>query len=245
MAEEIKRTNKRLKPNIKEPEWPLLLDLPLAALPMFGARGVIAKIPTAAQQQGPCNRAEDQAHELQSSRRRLGAPQSGGEEKVEQMVCKPRGEEKRSESRGPKDKGSPGLEGDGAKAGGEKREGAKKKIQEPKQTKIKRSPKQADSTSALAAQAVSSSSEANTKAEEKASGSRPDPSKDCIQGLDTEIEGTEKKENCISQPASVTKFFDHNEQFQFAAAVEKEERTGKRKKEEASPKSQAKEAASH
>ena len=131
MAEEILRNSKRQKPNLKEPEWPLLLDLPLADLPMWGAGGFAGKIPSAAQQQGSRHGAEDQAHELQSGGRRLGATKSRREEKVEQVVCEPRGEEKRSQIRGPKDKGPSRLEGDGTKTGCKEGESTKKKVEKP------------------------------------------------------------------------------------------------------------------
>ena len=72
IAEEIIRAGKRRKPAQKEPEWPLLLDLPLAELPLYRATGFPRALPAAAEQQA-CHGVEDQAHELQGSGRRVGA----------------------------------------------------------------------------------------------------------------------------------------------------------------------------
>ena len=240
MAEEILRSNKRQRPNLKEPEWPSLLDLPLADLPMYGAGGFAGKISSAAQQQSACHGVEDQAHELQSSGRRLGATKGRGEEKVEQVVCKPGGEEKRSQSRGPKNKGPSRMERDGAKARCEEGKRQKRRSRSP----CGRSRSESGQERLYYCSGSSGGLEqlrGKHQCRAKGRRCRTVPPKDCLPRLDPSFKSKEAQETDIFQPETIEELLHHDEQFQFATSAEKEERPGKRKKEEAPPQSQEEE----
>ena len=240
MAEEILRSNKRQRPNLKEPEWPLLLDLPLADLPMYGAGGFAGKISSAAQQQSACHGVEDQAHELQSSGRRLGATKGRGEEKVEQVVCKPGGEEKRSQSRGPKHKGPSRMERVGAEARCEEGKRQKRRSRSP----CGRSRSERGQERLYYCSGSSSGLEQlRSQYHCRAKGRRccTVPPKDCLPRLDPSFKSKEAQETDIFQPETIEELLHHDKQFQFATSAEKEERPGKRKKAEAPPQSKEEE----